>query len=408
MSNPNRNKVLLGFGAVAVIVIAAVAFWPANFRSEEASGAIGVVQKHHAPQIAQHDVILGSEQTRAQQNVLYRDFFKHASKLQSISAAMASREDGAAIAQNAEELANQLANDYSAEMQSALAGAELQAKASGNTQLMVQEEALASQVKAATKLSAEQMQEFNAQFANIEQAAAKTASAMELANAQLQSALANEGEAASHLKTAEQEMASVNLASVSLSAQQEYFSEMEAASRSLRQVEFANTNMATRMQSAQLLAKTASKLESAALHNIEMQSAAQIEMASAIAQMQAQLASAHVAGNAVFANFETQLSSMKQNFAQYASASIQAELASMQEFAASAAQYGSQKLEASMAGNSAQVENAALFHQLANTEEVANVAANVERALQNQALASALANEADLAQQAEALASRKQ
>ena len=73
MSTENRNKVLLGFGGLVVVLVVAIALWPPNFRKEDASGAVGAVQKHHAPQITQKDVILGGEKTKHQQKVLYAD-----------------------------------------------------------------------------------------------------------------------------------------------------------------------------------------------------------------------------------------------------------------------------------------------------------------------------------------------
>src|SRR5581483_2280648 len=84
--NGNRNKVLFGFGAVVAVLIAAILMWPSNVRKEDASGAIGAVQKHHAPQITQQDVILGGEQAKAEQKLLYTDFREDAGKLRSLAA----------------------------------------------------------------------------------------------------------------------------------------------------------------------------------------------------------------------------------------------------------------------------------------------------------------------------------
>src|SRR4051812_40021477 len=116
MSNPNRSKVLVGFGVVAIAVIAAVSYWPPSVRTDEASGAIGVVQKHHAPQIAQQDVILGDEQSRNKAAVLYTDYFNDAQKLQSLAASLASSEAAANFSANQAELAHQLQVQYSSHM----------------------------------------------------------------------------------------------------------------------------------------------------------------------------------------------------------------------------------------------------------------------------------------------------
>ena len=91
MSNPNRNKALLGFGAIVAVAIVAILLWPSNVTKENvtkenASGAIGAVQKHHAPQIAQQDVILGDESAKRQQQVISTDYLADAAKLRSFSA----------------------------------------------------------------------------------------------------------------------------------------------------------------------------------------------------------------------------------------------------------------------------------------------------------------------------------
>ena len=92
-SNPNRNKFLLGFTAVVAVLIVAFFMWPANVQKEDASGSIGAVQKHHAPQITQQDVILGNEAVKRQQQVLYKDFLADAGKLRAIG----SRQDVKAV-----------------------------------------------------------------------------------------------------------------------------------------------------------------------------------------------------------------------------------------------------------------------------------------------------------------------
>src|SRR5437773_12471116 len=84
MSSENRKKVLLGFGALVVILVAAILIWPASFRKEDASGAIGEVQKHRAPQITKTDVVLGNETVKHQQKIRYQDFLADASKLKAI------------------------------------------------------------------------------------------------------------------------------------------------------------------------------------------------------------------------------------------------------------------------------------------------------------------------------------
>src|SRR5687768_7340768 len=90
MSAAKRQRMLLGFGGLAVVLVAVIALVSPNFRSEDARGAIGAVQKHRAPQIAQSDVVLGDEQTKQDQQVLYGDFLNDAAALQNIGADLAS------------------------------------------------------------------------------------------------------------------------------------------------------------------------------------------------------------------------------------------------------------------------------------------------------------------------------
>jgi hypothetical protein len=85
MSADKRKKILLVFGGLAVVLIAVIAIVRPSFKSEDAIGAIGAVQKHRAPQIAKTDVILGDEQLRQTQKLAYTDFLKDAATLQSLS-----------------------------------------------------------------------------------------------------------------------------------------------------------------------------------------------------------------------------------------------------------------------------------------------------------------------------------
>jgi len=148
-SNPNRNKVLLGFSAVVAVLIVAILLWPANFRKEDASGAIGAVQKHRAPQITQQDVILGGESVKHQQQVLYKDFFADAGKLR----ALAANGDVAAIRAYQAEL----------EMRGLRAAEETVEAASRVKEAKVESNVveLRSMIANQTRLSAEDLQAFN-------------------------------------------------------------------------------------------------------------------------------------------------------------------------------------------------------------------------------------------------------
>jgi hypothetical protein len=86
MSADKRKTILIVFAGLAVVLVAVIAVVSPTFRSEDASGAIGAVQKHRAPQITKADVILGDEQTRNEQRVQYVDFLHDAAALQNLSA----------------------------------------------------------------------------------------------------------------------------------------------------------------------------------------------------------------------------------------------------------------------------------------------------------------------------------
>jgi hypothetical protein len=103
MSAQKRKNILVGFGALAIALALGVAYFAPNFnyQSEDASGAIGAVRKHRAPQITEQDVVLVDEATKQEQAVLYADFFADAAELQNISADLESDEELAARVRNA-------------------------------------------------------------------------------------------------------------------------------------------------------------------------------------------------------------------------------------------------------------------------------------------------------------------
>jgi hypothetical protein len=417
MDKPNRTKVLIGFGALAVVLIVAIAFWPSNFRNEEASGAIGVVQKHHAPQITQKDVILGDEHTRNQQSVLYRDYFADATKLQAISASLMSRDVAAAnINLASQQLLNQLNNDFAVELASAIDAAQMQAKQTANAQLAQEVEALAAQAKADRTLSLADMEALASKFSNIAQAQSKMSDQFALANEDLAAALSSRDEqtAASKLHDAEQALANRNVANVSLADRSEYLSNISLAAKTLSNLNLASEEMASRMKDAEALANAAGQLAHTALQNVEEQTNLQMSLAAEVEQMQAKASAARNAGNFVAARelaaFEQQLGSSQQAFASHTASSFQAELAAMTEFAQNRAQYAklsNAQLQASMVAN-AQLSNQ-LYGKLADTAEIANTAAMMQRAMLSRELGSFLGNQqALLSRDAETLASRKQ
>jgi hypothetical protein len=82
-----------GFAVLAIALIGFFAFWPPSVQNDNATGAIGTVKKHNAPQISSSDVVLSDEATRLQEKILYVDFIDDAQKLKSFSDALASREN---------------------------------------------------------------------------------------------------------------------------------------------------------------------------------------------------------------------------------------------------------------------------------------------------------------------------
>src|SRR5438105_11532551 len=193
-SNPNRNKVFLGFGAIVAILIAAIVLWPSNVRKEDASGAIGAVQKHHAPQITQQDVILGGESVKHEQQVLYKDFLADAGKLRSMAASRdvaAAREFAAVLQMRAMRGARE-----AADLAAHYADSKIQANA----------EELNAMIKANRVLSNEELQAFSRQLGII----AVLIGSRESAFSRMDAAQ----EELAHISMANQEMAAKQLADV--------------------------------------------------------------------------------------------------------------------------------------------------------------------------------------------------
>ena len=227
MSNPNRSKVLLGFGAIVAVAIVAVLFWPSNVAREDASGAIGAVQKHHAPQIAQQDVILGGESVKRQQQLLSTDFLADAAKLRSIS----SNRDVAAARLFEQELAMRY-------MRAAREAADAASRLSGAKEV-ADFEAAASRLS--SRLSSDEMQAFNKQLGiiailigNDEQAmsrlseSAEALASINLADEQLSSKIANFESAMSRVDY-----------NIQFSNDEQYLSMMEMESRVVGNEELA-------------------------------------------------------------------------------------------------------------------------------------------------------------------------
>ncbi|HEY8131675.1 MAG TPA: hypothetical protein VII12_07260 [Thermoanaerobaculia bacterium] len=368
MSTENRNKVLLGFGALVAVVIVAIALWPANFRKEDASGAIGAVQKHRAPQITQKDVILGDENVRHQQKVLYADFLADATNLRAMAA---SRNYSAAT-----ELANELRTRYAAEADAALAEAvEMASRVSADREKLQSEIAEVQSRLAAHKaeLSSEDMKELNTKLALIvvicqKEIAAKSASRI-LSDAdrefvaaakQLETAkLENEYAAASKQVADAEALMSRPVASISLADEVAYLNaiqmEMKVAAdaEQLAARQLADEQMASRLNAA------AVELEAKALSNIKASAELMSEMAAKLNDIDAAIAQASriVGSRAAMESRSTE--ALSKNLA----AARQTLLSREDEFYARSRAVANEEQLAAKTLNSAQLQN-----QLANLQ----------------------------------------
>jgi len=360
MSTENRNKVLLGFGALVAVVIVAIALWPANFRKEDASGAIGAVQKHRAPQITQKDVILGDENVRHQQKVLYADFLADATNLR----AMAASHNYSA----ATELANELRTRYAAEADAALAEAtEMASRVSADREKLQTDIAEMQSRLAAhkTELSSEDMKELNTKLALIivvcqKEMAARSASRIlndadrefAAASKQLETAkLENEFAAASKRIADAEALMSRPVASISLADEAAYLNAIQVEMKVAADAENLAVRQLADEQMASRLNAEAEQLEAKALSNIKANAETTSEMAArlnsiddAIARASRQLGGIDWSGNRAI---------LSKNLA----AARQTLLSREADFYARSRAVANEELVAAKALNSAQLQN---------------------------------------------------
>jgi hypothetical protein len=286
MSSDNRKKVLLGFGALVVILVAAIALWPPNFRKEDASGAIGEVQKHRAPQIAKNDVVLGNESVKHQQKVLYADFLADGAKLKALS----QRADAAQLSAFASELNAR----YLAEVTEALAEAEAAARTT-NAKLQGEVAELQGYVRNHRQLNDADMQLINTRLSDVEGQLNMRASRLNQADEQLgmvanrlaSARLDNEyAELAGKLKAVENELNAQNLFSTTLADDVEYLQAVEMESRVV-------TARLSDQEMAQKLNVASEELMSRAMKNIEENLQLQQAMASKLQHMEEMAARAN-------------------------------------------------------------------------------------------------------------------
>jgi hypothetical protein len=265
MSSENRKKVLLGFGALVVILVAAIALWPPNFRKEDASGAIGEVQKHRAPQIAKTDVVLGNESVKHQQKVLYTDFLTDGAKLK----ALAARPEAAERSAFAKELGTQYLN----EVTEVLAAEEAAAR-SNPAQARIEAEITELQgfVRSHPVLSDTDMQQINVKLAQIGEAVnvrmSRTlnrageelaAAVNELAAAKVESQYLD---VASQLEAVKSQLNSRDLLAITLAQEMDYLNEIELSARvALARLGDQEIAMKLAERGDQLLARGMSNIE---------------------------------------------------------------------------------------------------------------------------------------------------
>jgi hypothetical protein len=398
MSTENKKKVLLGFGAFAVVLIAVLAIWrPPAFRSEDASGSIGAVQKHHAPQITQQDVILGNETTRHEQQIRYADFLNDAAKLRSISARVTA-DNVQTASQDVATMRSNAASRWQTEAKVAFASAQALAREAGNQQMDAAVTRLAA-LNAGGQLNDSAMRQFDAALAEFSDqfAARNDAERIEQANREVVAAVSDleshnlnaASLAAAKLDSAATYLKAMN--SMTLADRARYLSAMEVEVRELAM-------MASRPQTANQLDALATRLESQAMRNLEMNVGELEAMASALQQVDSNIAAAQrtvdaaamgssrQAYNKSYVNVRGALDSGKQEFDARAHAAISGQLAALNAYLGSVGQSGV---------------------RAANVREMGNFLGMMSQRLAgNNALAASLADHGQLAARANALKER--
>jgi hypothetical protein len=94
MDNQKRRNFLIVFGVLAAIAAGAAVYWSGNYPPQQASGAIGAVRKHREAQVAASDVVLGGEEAKRHNKILFADYLKDATALRSITAQLGSISQG--------------------------------------------------------------------------------------------------------------------------------------------------------------------------------------------------------------------------------------------------------------------------------------------------------------------------
>ena len=386
MSTENKKKVLLGFGAFAVVLIAVLAIWrPPAFRSEDASGSIGAVQKHHAPQITQQDVILGSETTRHEQQVRYGDFLNDAAKLRALSAKVTGNNFEAA-SRDATSLNAEVASRYRAEANAAVAAAQILARESSNRDAAIAVQEL-SAILQSGHLSAADMESFNrrlaafASQAGIQSAADRANAAKRQVDDALAEMRSNRANATAKIDNAVGDLKAMN--AITLADDVDYLKTMEMESKALARDSEVLGKMASRpLAENQAMARafdgTASDLEMRAAKNMDRELKLIIVVCSAVRDANAKLAEARgaqasAAGSQVYEKAYQAFAGTKTEIYAQANTGVNAQLNALNAyFAAARAGTRVAALDAVLANLSQQIAgNTALGASLEHREDMA-------------------------------------
>lgn len=444
MSARNNKRFLLGFGVVSAVLVVVLTLWRPQVPNEPASGAIGAVEKHHAPQISKADVVLVDEPTRQQQKLLYGDAFADSIKLQNVAQQLGAVSNaGIGSAADAQQLQSAQAqlqameadvqSRFQGSMSAALASVQqLSAKQelASNQLGHVSEEAaqLSATLASNHQLSSEEMAQMAARLMSISQnlQSRSEAAALEASSHELASAVAAV-ESKSELASAKLESvatalnAKANLNSISLASYAQSLESMATEAAALghiqTQLSSKDTGAGQADSAIRELASTAATLESNALQSVEMQMESRSQMASMLHEMEMQLASAQQAGSAAqLGSIQQALAARQTEFGSHAAAEVGAALSSFSNYMASRAEMASRinsrgQLEASMVGSNslnARIDaRTELAQRMASTATLQSNLASIERHLEsNSALGSMLSSAPQLAAQARALESR--
>ena len=297
----NKKNVLLVFGALAVVLVAVFVIWrPPALRTEDASGAIGAVQKHHQTQITPQDVVLGDEQAKVEQNVEFGDQLNDAAKLQSISAEFgaiaASKADASranAAAKNLGDIDAELQARYARYASSFVTAAQRIAARSADAKLQADIADLGTKLN--TKLNANDMDAMNARMGLIVVICSKldARGAAEAKVAEAMSALQSRSpEAASKINAAADSLDSRN-AGASLDS---IHAALESITMESKAINAAQSRLLAKSADSKVydsissgLAQNAVELETRGLNNLAARLGRQVDLGIKLAAIDAQL-----------------------------------------------------------------------------------------------------------------------